>query len=65
MKHVELHAYYFTQLFHENVVSLKYCKKNDMFVDIFTKPLTEAIFIKLCMMLEFKKLKLSGGRWVL
>jgi hypothetical protein len=64
MKHVQLHAYYFTQLFHEDVVSLKYCRKNDLFVDIFTKSLIEAIFIKLCMILEVQEAKIIRG-WVL
>jgi hypothetical protein len=47
MKHVELHAHYLRQLVHENIVSLVYCRTDDQVVDIFTKPLSEARFIKL------------------
>jgi hypothetical protein len=61
MKHVELHAHYLRQLVHENVVSLEYCRTNDQVVDIFTKPLVEARFIKLHMMLGIQEVAIMGG----
>jgi hypothetical protein len=62
MKHVELHAHYFLrQLVHENVVSLEYCKTNDQVVDIFTRSLSEAIFIKLRTMLGLQEFAIMGG----
>jgi hypothetical protein len=48
-------------LVHENVVSLEYCRTNDQVVDIFTKPLVEAIFIKLHMMLGIQEDAIMGG----
>jgi hypothetical protein len=61
MKHVELHAHYLRQLGHENVVSLEYCITNDQVVDIFTKPLTKARFIKIHMMLWIHEATIMGG----
>jgi hypothetical protein len=61
MKHVELHAHYLRQLVHENIVSLEYCRTNDQVVDIFTKPLVEAIFIKLHTMLGLQEAAIMGG----
>jgi hypothetical protein len=61
MKHVDLHSHCLRNLFHENVVSLKYCRTDDKVVDIFTKPLSEAIFIKLHMMLGIQEVEIMGG----
>jgi hypothetical protein len=47
MKHVEIHAHYLRQLVYDDVVSLEYYRIKDQVVDIFTKPLAEARFIKL------------------
>jgi hypothetical protein len=51
MKHAELHDHYLRQLVDENIVSLEYCIIDDQVSDIFTKSLSEAIFINLCTML--------------
>jgi hypothetical protein len=61
MKHVELHAHYLRQLVHENIVSLVYCRTDDQVVDIFTKPLSEARFIKLHTMLGLQEAAIMGG----
>jgi hypothetical protein len=61
MKHVDLHAHYLRHLVHENVVSLEYCRTEDHVSNIFTKPLVEATFIKLCMMLVIQEAAIFGG----
>jgi len=61
MKHAKIHAHYFRQLVHDNVVSLEYCRKNYQFIDIFTKSLSKARFIKLRMMLGIQQAKIMGG----
>jgi hypothetical protein len=48
-------------LVHENVVSLEYCRIDDQVVDIFTKPLAEAKFIKLHTMLGIQEDAIMGG----
>jgi hypothetical protein len=48
-------------LFHENIVSLEYFRTKDNIVDIFTKPLVEARFIKLHIMLGLQEDEIIGG----
>jgi hypothetical protein len=52
MKHVELHAHYLKQLVQDNVVDFVYCKIDDQFTNIFTKPLSKAKFVKIRAMLR-------------
>ena len=61
MKHVELHAHYLRQLVHGNIVSLVYCRTDDQVVGIFTKPLSEAIFINLRTMPGLQEFAIMGG----
>jgi hypothetical protein len=61
MKHVELHSHYLQQLVHGSVVSHEYCRTKDIVVDIFTKPLVESIFIKLCTFLGLQEDEIMGG----
>ena len=51
IKHVELSSHYSRQSVQDKGVSLVYCRTNDQVVDIFTKPLSEAKFIKFRTML--------------
>jgi hypothetical protein len=60
MKHVELHAHYLRKLVHEDVVSLEYCRTKDQVVDIFTKLLVEARFIKLHTFLRLQEDAIMG-----
>jgi hypothetical protein len=55
MKHVDVHAHYLRQLVHENIISIEYCKTDDQVVDIVTKPLAEAKFINICMILGIQE----------
>jgi hypothetical protein len=48
-------------LVQEKVVTLVYYKTNDQIVDIFTKPLSEAKFVKLCNMLGLQEDAIMGG----
>jgi hypothetical protein len=48
-------------LVQEKVVTLVYCKTNDQIVDIFTKPLSEAKFVKLHNMLGLQEAAIMGG----
>jgi hypothetical protein len=48
-------------LVHDDVVSLEYCRTEDQVVDIFTKPLVEAIFIKLHTLLGLQEAAIMGG----
>jgi hypothetical protein len=61
MKHVELHGHYLRQFVHENIVSLEYCRTQYQVVDIFTKSLDEAKFIKLHMILGLLEATIMGG----
>jgi hypothetical protein len=60
MKHVELHAHYLKQLVQEKFASLVYYITNDQIVDIFTKPLSEAKFVKLYTMLGLQEDAIMG-----
>jgi hypothetical protein len=61
MEHVELHAHYLRQLVQDKVVTLAYYNTNDQIVDIFTKPFSEATFIKLHTMLWLHEATIMGG----
>lgn len=43
------------------VVTLVYCSMDDHIVHIFTKPLSEANFLKLCYFLGLQKVSIIGG----
>jgi hypothetical protein len=60
MKHVELHAHYLRQLFHENIVSLKYCRIDDQVANIFTKTLAEAKFFNIFTMFGLQEAAIMG-----
>jgi hypothetical protein len=60
VKQVEIHVFYLRQLVHEKVVTLVYCKTNDNIVDIFTKSLYEANFVKLHNMLGLQAVEIMG-----
>jgi hypothetical protein len=47
-------------LVHENIISLEYYRIEDQIVDIFTKPLTEDIFINIYMMLGLHEAAIMG-----
>jgi hypothetical protein len=61
MKYVDMHAHYLRQLVHDNVISLEYCIIEDQVAHIFTKPLVEEIFIKLCVILGIQKNAIKWG----
>lgn len=61
MKQIELHYHYLRHLVHENVVTLVYCKSDDQIVDIFTKPLSEAKFLKFLLLLGLQEVATRGG----
>jgi hypothetical protein len=61
MKHFELSTHYLRQLVQEKFVTLVYCITDDHIVDIFTKPLFEAKFVKLCDMIGLKATAIMGG----
>jgi len=61
MDHVEIHAHYLRQFYHKSVVSLEYCRIDDQVDDIFTKPLSKFIFIKLDMILGIHEASNIGG----
>jgi hypothetical protein len=47
MKHAEHHFHYSIHLVQENIITLVYCKIDDDIVDNFTKPFSEANFVKI------------------
>jgi len=60
MKHVNLHVHCLRQLVQEKIVTLFYYKTNDQIVDIFTKPLFEAKFVKIHNMLGLQEDAIMG-----
>jgi hypothetical protein len=48
-------------LVHDVIISLEYFHTEDKVVDIFTKPLAEAIFIKLNTLLGIQEYGIMGG----
>jgi hypothetical protein len=60
MKHVEIHSHYLRQLVHEHVVSIEYCRTDDQDAHIFIKPLIEARFINIYMMLGLQEATIMG-----
>jgi hypothetical protein len=60
MKHVEFHTHYLQYFVHDDIVSVEYCHIEDQVVDIFTKPLAEAIFINLHTFLGLQEVEIMG-----
>ena len=60
-KHIEIDVHYIRDLVQENIVNLQFCPSEDQIVDIFTKSMLEAKFLKLWSMLGMIELNIKGG----
>lgn len=60
-KHIELDVHYIRDLVQAATVNLQFCPSEEQTVDIFTKSMTEAKFLKLRGMLGMLEVNINGG----